>query len=162
MPDDSGAGFLSGNPAGYIANAIGEGTNATQALNQFRAEGGSFTTQSWYRLYGEVGASIANQTTAAGLDPYSVPNAGDYTQWSMQGGDQYATSVNVFFRDRDTGLIGSKQYDYISDSPHTPAEAAAAAWDDYGDPEAQGAYGQTLVGWSIKNVYQTVPWVGRG
>jgi hypothetical protein len=144
-----------------MVDAIGRDLNPTAALNEYRENGGSFTTQSWYRLYGEVGASIENQTTAAGLDPYAVPNAGDYTEWSMGQGGGYATSVNVFFRDRDDGSIGYKQYDYITDEPHTPADAAAAAWDDYGDEETQNAYDQTLVGWSVRNVYQTVPWVGR-
>lgn len=162
MPDGAADKFLSGNPAGFIANAIGEGTNATQALNQFRDAGGSFTTASWYKLYGEVGDSLERQATAAGINPYALPNAADYGEWSMGAGGDYATSINVFFRDRDTGMIGSKQYDYISDDAHAPADAAAAAWDDYGDPDNANLYGQTLVGWSVKNVYQTVPWVGRG
>lgn len=161
VADESGDAFLSGNPAGYIADAIGRGQNATSALNDFRSDGGRFTTGDWYRLYGEVGAGLDNESIAADLDPYGMPGGGDYAEWAMGGGDRYATSINVYFRDRDTGTIGTKQYDYISDDPHTPAEAAAAAWDEYGDPENSNLYGQTLVGWSVKNVYQTVPWVGR-
>lgn len=162
MPDDAGDRFLSGNPAGFIASKIGEGVGSTAALNQFREAGGSFRTQDWYRLYGEVGASIANQDVAAGVNPYAVPSAGDYTEWSMGAGGRYATSVNVLMRDKGSGDMESQQFDYVTDEPHSPAEAAAAAWDVYGDPDAQSAYERTAVGWTVRNVYKTVPWVGRG
>jgi hypothetical protein len=64
--------------------------------------------------------------------------------------------VNVQYVDVDTGLIGTKQFMYVTDEPHTPLEAQQAAWDEYSDPDAIEAYGQRPVGTTTRNVYQTV------
>lgn len=158
MLDGGDAGTEVGNPAGFIVGAINEGQSATAALGAFRQAGGEMRTQTWYRLFGETQASIAARPEAAALDPFQVPQAGDYTEWAMGPGGQYVTTVDVLFRDVDTGLIGRKQYMYKTDDPHSPAEAQLAAWGDMGDPENEAQYGQAMLGAVTRNVYLTVPW----
>jgi len=160
MSDEFSPGSVPGNPSGFIAGAVNDGTSATDALNAFREAGGSIRTQTWYRLFGEVTDSLARSPMAAALDPYQLPDPAAYATWTMGPGGQYATQVQVFFRDIDTGLIGTSQYTYVTDEPHTPAEAEAAAYDEYSDTDNAGDYGQVVLGTSTVNVYTTSPYGG--
>lgn len=158
MADQFAPGVNIGNPAGYIKGLINEGESATSGLDIFRSDGGAIRTQTWFQLYGEVNASMIRAGDAAGLDPYVLPGPSDYSEWAMGTGGQYVTQVNVFVVDRDTGLVGTINYTYVTDEPHTPAEAEAAAFDEYSDADTQDSYGQTVQGTSTANVYRTVSW----
>jgi hypothetical protein len=160
MADDFAPGVNVGNPAGFVAGAVGEGTNATAALNAFREAGGEMRTETWYRLYGEVTDSLGRQSQAAQLNPYSIPDADAYSTWEMGAGGKFATQVQVFFRDQDTGIIGSSNYTYITDQAHAPGEAEAAAFDEYADPDNASNYAQSMLGTMTTNVYATVPYGG--
>jgi hypothetical protein len=162
MADEFAPGVNVGNPSGFIAGKINDGVTSTAALRDFRQAGGAMRTQTWYRLYGEVTDALARAPQAASLDPYQLPDPSAYATWAMGPGGQYVTSVTVQFRDKDTGALGSKQYLYKTDEPHTPAEAQAAAFDEYSDPDniAPGGSGegQIPIGTMTKNIYVTVPW----
>lgn len=152
MPDSASTG----NPAGFIVGAIGDDMSSTQALAAYRDAGGSIRTQTWYRLYGEVTDALARSPGAMALDPDAIPGANDYATWTMGGGGQYATQVQVYFRDVDTGLVGTTNYTYVTDVPHTPGEAEAAAFDEYSDPDNAGDYGQVVLGTATSNVFRTI------
>lgn len=160
MADLGDAGTNIGNPAGFIAGAINEGMGSNEALRAFQEAGGAMRRQTFQRLYGEVTATIANQPDTMARDPFELPSAGDYTPWAMGKGDKYATSVNVLFRDTDTGIVGTKQYLYVTDDPHTAAEAELAAWDDMGDSHNEKFYGQKMLGSITKNQYKTTAYEG--
>jgi hypothetical protein len=160
VADVPGVGTEVGNPAGFMVDAIEQGLSSNQAIAAFREAGGAMGNEAFRRLYGEVGASIADRSAAAALDPYALPGASDYTKWSMGAGGQYVTTVDVLFRDVGTNDVGRKQYMYKTADPHTPAEAQLAAWGDMGDPDNESQYGQRMVGAITRNVYLTVPWVG--
>lgn len=145
-----------GNPAGYISGLIGEGTGSTEGLADFRDAGGAIRTQTWYRLWGEVTDSLARSGVAGQLDPDQLPDPAAYGTWTMGPGGQYATQVQVYFRDVDTGLVGTSFYTYVTDDPHTPGEAEAAAFDEYSDPDNATNYDQSVLGTSTVNVYQTI------
>lgn len=156
MSDGEDIGASTGNPAGYIAGKIGEGVGSTEALADYRDAGGAIRTQTWYRLYGEVSDSLARSGAAGSLDPDRIPDAGDYSTWTMGQGGQYATQVQVYFRDIDTGLVGTSFYTYVTNDPHTPGEAEQAAFDEYSDPDNATNYDQSVLGTSTVNVYQTI------
>lgn len=155
MGNGPGDGVDVGNPAGFVAGSIREGMSANESLQAFKDAGGAMRRQTFLRMYGEVTSAIANSPGAMSRDPFAVPSAGDLTPWTMGPGDQYATSVNVLFRDLDTGIVGHRQYLYVTDEPHAPIEAEQAAWDDFGDPEGEEAYGQKVIGTMTKNQYVT-------
>lgn len=159
MPDDEGVNI--GNPAGFIADKLREGTGATRALDEFREAGGEMRRQSWFRLYGQVSDTLARSPESEALDPRALPDSSAYGEWAMGAGGQYASQVNVMFRDVESGVIGTAQYTHISDDPHTPEEAIAAAVDVYGDEETAGRYEQAILGGVVTNVWQTVPFDAR-
>lgn len=157
MPGDAfDPGASTGNPAGFIVDAIKRGVGSTAALGEYAEAGGEIRRQTWFRLYGEVTDALARSESAAALDPFQLPDPSAYATWTMGSGGQYATQVQVFFRDVDTGLIGTSQYTYVTDEPHTPAEAEAAAFDEYNDPDNASDYGQAILGTATSNVMQTI------
>lgn len=152
---------LVGNPAGYMAQAIDQGWSATQALVTYRADGGRFGNDAWFQQYGQVAASLANAPAAAGLDPYLIPDANQYSTWALGRGGEYATQVQVQVVDTDTGVSGTINYTYKTSEPHTPIEAMQAAIAAYGDDETLGKYAQTIQGSFASNVYMTVPYSNK-
>lgn len=156
MADDFDISTPWGNPVGYIAEAQGLGWSQSETLRTFRADGSSMATETFGRLWNEVGDSIARQSSAAGLNPFEIPDPNAYSTWTMGKGGEFATSVNVLFRDVDTGIVGTKQFLYVTSDPHTPAEAQQAAWDEFSDPENQEQYGEVALGTSTRNVYRTL------
>ena len=161
MPGDGfDLGAPWGNPVTYISEAQSLGWSQSETLRTFRADGAKLATQTWGRLWGQVADSVARGTVAGGLDPFQLPDPNAYATWTMGGGNEYATSVNVLFRDADTGVVGTKQYLYKSSDPHTPAEAQQAAWDSFSDPDNQSQYNQIAIGTSTRNIYKTVAFKG--
>lgn len=155
MPADEGVNV--GNPAGFIADRIREGVNANRALQEFQGAGGGMRRQSWYRLYGEVRDSIARSPEASSLDPGATPTGAQYGTWAMGRGGQFATQVNIMFRDKASGVVGSAPYTHISDEEHTPDEAIAAGIDLYSNDDAASRYDQQILGGIVTNVWQTIP-----
>lgn len=144
-----------GNLAAWIGNAIGEGQSATAALTEFREAGFSFRTQSWYQLWGDVAASLANAGHWAGADPDTLPSADAFAPWAAGNAGQYAYQVKVHVRSTGSGEVGTRNFTFISDDVLTPGEAADAAINEYdawtGDNE--GEYAETVLGAVMTNAY---------
>ena len=147
-----------GNPAGFLVDAWERGLSGRAALQEFRDAGGAMRDSYFRDLYAQVGDTLARAGDAAALPLDEIPAANQYATWSMGAGGEYATDVTVMFRDQDTGLIGTKNYTYVTADPHTPGEAHMAAADDYGDPDVADSYDQEFMGTVTKNVYATVAW----
>ena len=61
-------------PIPYIFNAIREGKNATQALNEYRELGGAIRTQRFYHAFGEVFAELAVESGLLAQPSSQVPS----------------------------------------------------------------------------------------
>lgn len=153
-----------GNPAGFIAQAIGEGRSATETYNALVESGAGIRAEYFYQLYGQVSDALATEPAAMALDPFAIPDAQAYSTWSMGAGGEYVTSVRVWWREAGTDAIGTKLYDYKSTEPHTPMEAILAANQDYfsDDVTEPGGSGedQVFLGATTHQVYTTTPWEG--
>jgi hypothetical protein len=146
-----------GNPAGFIAYHISIGTSARGALSEWRDIGGTSGDKAWYTLYGQVNDTIMRTDDQASLDPTVLPSPSDYGTWSMGNGGQYATQVSVTAMDVETGLRSQQPFTYVTDEPHTPEEAEAAAMDEYGTDDNEARYGQVVTGAFTTHVWQTEP-----
>lgn len=144
MPDEEIPS--TGNPAGYIRGLLQEGTAPTAGLRAYREDGGRIQDSRWFSLYGQVADTAARLPEQLAIDPFNVPGPADYTTWSMGRGGQYMTQVEVQVVDRDTGLWFTKQHTYVTDEPHTAAEAEADAFAVFGDPDVENNYGETVMG----------------
>jgi len=163
VTDVGGSGDIEitpGNPAGFIANAINEGTSARQALADWRDLGGTSADAQWYRMYGQVTDTLLRTGDLAALDPAALPSAADYGEWAMGQGGEFATQVKVMVTDINDGTTTLLDYTHITVDPHTPEDAMAAAILDYGYSDTLSLYDQSLQGAFVTHVWQTVPWNG--
>lgn len=158
MAVDGGDGVDVGNISGYVKDLIQGGFSATAGLAAFREAGGAVRDSRWYSLYGQITDTIAREPAFLALNPYALPDVADYGTWAMGRGGQYATQVQLQLLDRGTGLMTTAIADYVTDDPHTPAEAQLAVMDQWSDPEAMSTYGVTVLGAIATKVWKTVPY----
>lgn len=151
-------GFPTGNPAGFIRGLIQEGEGPTAGLRIFRDAGGAIQDSRWFELYGQVNDTIARVPETLGLDPFAVPSPGEYEVWNLGSGNQYMTQVEVQIRDRDTGLWFTKPHTFVTDEPHTAADAEEDAFATYGDPDTENNYGETVMGALAVTFATTLPY----
>lgn len=156
--EDADSGINLGNPAGFMASKVMEGSSANQALRDWREAGGSFTRQDWLRGYANVRETLANSPTIGAIDPTAIPDAQQYGEWAMGRGGQFATQVQMQVLDRGSGVVGTAPFTYITDEPHTPEDAIAAGIDLYTNDEAAQRYGQRVLGGLPSAMWQTVPY----
>lgn len=156
--EDIGEGVNIGNPSGFMASKIMEGVSANQALRDFREAGGAFKRQDWLRGYAATRDTLSSAPQIAGIDPSSVPEAGQYGEWAMGRGGQFATQVQIQVMDRASGIVGTAPFTYVTDEPHTPDEAVAAGIDLYTNDDAAQRYGQRVLGGLPSAMWQTVPY----
>lgn len=147
-----------GNISGWVKDYVVNGWNSTDALADFRANGGAVRDSRWSSLYGQITDTVAREPSFLALDPYAVPDASEYGEWAMGRGGQYATQVAIQLVDRDTGDLTTQLATYVSDDAHTPIEAQQWAIDTFGTGDAQADYGVTVMGATATKVWQTVPW----
>lgn len=158
MPSENVGDPSNGNPAGFIRGLINEGERPTAGLDIYREAGGHIQDARWFSLYQQVANTYNDRPAMLGLDPYSAPGPTDYETWAFGRGGQYATQVQMQMVERDTGEFVTMQYTHLTDEPHTPAEAEAAAWDSF-DPEVTGSdWDQTMMGATFTAVARTVPY----
>lgn len=155
--EEGGGGINIGNPAGFMSSKIMEGVSANQALRDFRDAGGAFRRQDWLRSYAGVRDTLSRQPDIAGISPSTVPDASQYGEWAMGRGGQFATQVQIHVIDRESGIVGTAPFTFISDEPHTPEDAVEAGIDLYTNDEAAQRYGQRVVGGLPSAMWKTVP-----
>ena len=147
-----------GNPAGFIRGLIAEGMRPTEGLREYKAVGGRIQESRWFALYQQVYNTYADRPAQLGLDPFAIPGTGNYETWRLGKGGQYATQVQIQVVDRDTGDFLTKQHTYVTDVPHTAADAEADAFAMFGDPDVENQYSETVMGALAVTFAQTVPY----
>lgn len=159
MAGDGGdePGLNIGNRAGYVAGLLREGQSANQILGTLRDAGVGMRRANGLKLISQVRDSLTREPVIAGLRGDQLPDAAQYGTWAMGRGGQYATKVAVYGVGRETGIATKSFYTHVSNEPHTPEEAAAAAIDVFTDADAQDRYGQTITGALPGMMWQTVP-----
>lgn len=158
MAPDGGEGVNIGNVSGYIRDFITQGVNATQALRQFRDDGGAIRDSRWYALYGQITDTIAREPAFLALNPYALPDASEYGTWAMGRGGQYATQVQLQLLDKQDGTKSTQLATYVTDAPHTPIEAEQWAQDTFGDADSEADYGVLVQGAIATKIWVTVPY----
>jgi hypothetical protein len=157
VPDDIPNG--PDNPAGFIRGLLAAGEGPTAGLRIFRDAGGAINDSRWFNLYSQVNDTAQREPGILGMDPFTLPSTGDYGDpWVMGRGGQFATQVEIQVVDRDTNLWFTKQHTYITDEPHTPAEAEADAFDTFGDPDVENEYGEVVMGAIAVHMWTTTPY----
>ena len=154
-----GEGTDVGNPSGYIAWTLDVGLSGRAGLAEFRNDGGRITDAVWYRLRGQISDTLMRTDNFLSADPNAVISPAELGEWSAGQGGRFAYQVVIQQVDQDTGLLSAAQYTVLSDDPLSKQEAEAQAMADFGDPENEARYGQSVVGAFAIHGWATVPWV---
>lgn len=74
------------------------GKSATSALRGFRAAGGNVRTQTWYQVYGTVGATIEHRAGLSALADDAHPDAKDVGTWKAGRAGIHYHQAEVYIR----------------------------------------------------------------
>lgn len=153
-------GEYTDNPAGFMRALLAEGESATSGLAIYREAGGAIQDSRWYQLYGQVANTVAQTPEMLEVDPFGLPGPADYGEWATNKPGQFATQVEMQVFDRDLGEWLTMPATYLTDDPHTIAEAEQWAMDQF-DPENTGSdFNQTVMGAVAVHLWRTVPLEG--
>lgn len=126
------------NVGAFLTGAIEEGLSARQALIRFREAGMRMSNESFRQLYAETRDIIGDRDYLAALDYDAIPEGEQLGTWAMGEGGQFATFVTSFVRRVGERELEQRYYTFITDEPHTAADAIAAAQDFYTDEALVG------------------------
>lgn len=145
----------SGYPVPFIAQAIREGRSATGALEAYRAAGGSTRTQTWYRAWGQVQATLGDYADELDRRQDRRPVAGEIRAMTTKRASGYLQQAQVFMRDRETGEIVSKHFSLRGSGVISRQSLIDTAIDTYGNFADQ--YQMQVVGGIYTGTYELQP-----
>lgn len=146
-----GSELFPGSPAGFIANLVRQGFRPTEGLRMWREAGGSIRTQTWFRLFGEIRASIGRLEEFMSLPPDIPPSDDHFVPWSAGRPGLRAYQVDVWVRERETGAVMATPFTLVSDEVLSPSEAIDQAIDLYSDHAEK--YNQQILGASLTGLF---------
>jgi len=97
-------------PLNFATKTVREGLSARAGLRGFRAGGGRVTDSTWFRLVGEARRNLADRITETGRPLGRRPTGDEITRVTSQRRTGYWQEVEVFWRDRQTGEVGSSPF----------------------------------------------------
>lgn len=152
MPDSTPIG----NAAPFAMRMIAEGVGATEGLRMLRDSGVGIRTQTWYRVYGEAQASLANTPMIEGLNRNRRPGDEMFTDWSAGTSGRYAYQVTVLTFDAETGMTGTRLHTIITNQVITPANAEGQALGQLNDANDDPRYSSIALGAVTTGLYRMV------
>lgn len=145
--------------AAFIRSAIGEGMGVTAARQAMREGGiGRMSNETFGQLYGQIRDAVGMRSAIAGMDYAALPGAELYTEWAAGAAGRHASFVDVYVRPIGQGELTSKWYQHVTDAPHTPAEAIAAAIQNIqgGAETGRTPSGEVIEGAAVTSITRTI------
>lgn len=147
----SGPGY----PIWAVLGAQNEGLSASAGLGAYRDAGGEVRTQSWYRLWGEARAAVADKLDEATAPLNRRPSAHEVQEWTTTNATGFLQQVEVFVRDRITGEVVAKPFSVTGEHLISRGNAISQALDHFS--ENQEDYDETVLGAVHVGAYQMTP-----
>lgn len=114
-------------PLWAAVRTIREGISGTAGLAAYRDAGGQVRTSTWFRLLGEAQAAIGGRADELARPQHRRPLADETHRWTTRTTRGMLQQVEVFVRDRATGIIGVVPYSHRSQAGVSRQAAIAAA-----------------------------------
>jgi hypothetical protein len=143
-------------PAQYALASILQGQSANQGLTAYRESGGHIANQTWYRLRGELEATIAAREGVYNEPQHLRPVAAEIQAWSTPKAKGYVQQVEVLVRERETGTVISVPYSAMSSILRSRQAIVREALSVYSDTNAE-KYNQQILGAVYTGTYQATP-----
>jgi|SRR6266852_1235876 len=147
------------NAAQWALHAVTQGWSARAGLDRYRAEGGHIADATWFRLTGEIQATLA-QREGVYNEPVNLrPVASEIRTWEVRHGTGFIHQVEVLVRDRKTNQVISVPYSAQSRTLRSRISVLTEALSVYSDENAK-KYDQQILGAIYTGTYQMIPSVG--
>jgi hypothetical protein len=144
------------NAAQWALMSVQEGVSARAGLAAYREAGGHLASQSWYRLVGEIQASLAAREGIYDEPLDLAPVASEVKVWSTARAKGYIQQVEVLVREKSTGQIISVPFSVQGRTLVTRREAIRQALGVYSDDNAE-KYDQQVLGAVYSGTYEARP-----
>jgi hypothetical protein len=144
------------NAAQWALNSVLTGQSARAGLGAYRAAGGRLGSQSWYRLVGEIQASLAAREGIYDEPLNLRPVAAEIRTWTTAKARGYIQQVEVLVREKTTGQIVSVPFSVHGRSLVSRRNAIQQALDVYSDDNAK-RYDQVVLGAVYTGTYEARP-----
>lgn len=150
-------GLLTRSQLGSLVGVgLREGLSGNEMLRQLVGAGSGIRRQSFLQLVGEVRNAQASAAELA-LAPVETPlGAERYTDWQGGATDSYLHRVSLYVREQEEGGLSviTKNFDIISSTPLSPAEAVQRAQDIFNTNTGSDNYpDEELLGAELRGAY---------
>jgi hypothetical protein len=144
------------NAAQWALSSVLGGSSARAGLQAYREAGGHLASQSWYRLVGEIQASLAEREGIYDEPLNLRPVASEVKTWTTAKARGYIQQVEVLVREKSTGQIISVPFSVTGKSLVSRRNAISQALDIYSDDNAK-KYDQQVLGAIYTGTYEARP-----
>lgn len=142
--------------AQFALDAILQGYSARAGLSAFREAGGHVASQTWFKLTGELQASLADREGIYNEPTHLRPVASEIRTWTTAKARGYIQQVEVLVRDKGSGEIISVPFSVHGRTLVSRRVAMNQALDVYSDDNAE-RYGQQILGAIYTGTYEARP-----
>lgn len=97
-------------PLGAAIRTVKEGLSGRAGLRAFRDGGGRINDSTWFKLVGQARRAISETLDEATRPLSRRPRGDEVTQIASRRRTGYWQQVEVFYRDRQTGLVESAPF----------------------------------------------------
>lgn len=97
-------------PLGAATSTVRGGLSARAGLRAYRAGGGQVTDSTWFRLVGEARRVLSDRLDETSRPLNRRPTGDEITRVTSARRSGYWQEVEVFWRDRATGDVGSSPF----------------------------------------------------
>ena len=144
-------------PVWAVLDSIATGQSASAGLAAYRAAGGEVRTQTWYRLHGEVQASLAGRIQEAAAPLNRRPTGEEVQTMSTTSAKGYLQQIEVLVRNRGTGEVEAKPFSVTGDQLISRGNAISQALDAFAGGVEEGSFEEQVLGAVHVGAYQMVP-----
>lgn len=147
-------GSPTGNPSGFIADAVRRGLSARSAVAEFRGAGGAIGNETFRKLYGQVRDSLARVPDLAGMSTSGRPGLDQFqaTPWGQDGKLLY--QFDMYARPEGTSEVGATPFSFVSDRRISVDEAMAIALDTWESGAPGTGDNETVLGAQLVGLYR--------
>lgn len=97
-------------PLGAAASTVRGGLSARAGLSAYRAGGGRVMDSTWFRLVAEARRTLSESIAETGRPLNRRPTGDEITSVTSRSKSGFWQQVEVFWRDRTTGEVGSSPF----------------------------------------------------
>lgn len=143
------------NAATWAVRTVKLGLSANEGFRQLQEAGLGVRRATWLRLVSEARLQLATKILAIDVTLSLRPAGNQITAMTTTTGSGYLQQVDVWVRDRSTGLVGTRPYSLATDVLMTHGDAIATAIDKFTDNASQ--YDEQVLGATYAGTYLMIP-----